>query len=197
MKRLTDRRFNPAHLHKLDDPKRLQELPPLDILAMLEIRSGDVVLDIGAGTGYFTLPAASLSSATVYALDVQPEMLQVLNKRAAEKGLTHIKLVEGEIEQMPLPDQVADRVIASLVLHEVEPLSRGLEEIKRVLKPRGRLLCLEWEKKETEQGPPLSHRIGSDEMKRALQDAGFSIVRLTFPTEAHYIILAEKGASSS
>jgi ubiquinone/menaquinone biosynthesis C-methylase UbiE len=189
---MSERRFDPANMSKLDNPERRKALPPDQILSLLEIDMDHSVLDLGAGTGYFSLPAAGLTAGTVYALDVEPQMLELLKQRAQDGRVNNIKLLQGAIEEIPMENDKADRVIASLVLHEVEPLSKGLQEIRRVLKPAGRCLCLEWEKKPMEQGPPLEHRIHSDEMKKSFEENGFTILTVTFPTESHYIIVAQK-----
>ncbi|UYZ15169.1 class I SAM-dependent methyltransferase [Brevibacillus sp. WF146] len=189
---MSERRFDPSHMEKLDNPERRKALPPEKILATLEIRANDIVLDLGAGTGYFTLPAARLTSGKVYALDVEPKMLEVLEQRVKEQQFNHVELVEGKIEDIPMENNQVDRIIASFVLHEVDPLSKGIREIRRVLKSGGRCLCIEWKKKPTEQGPPLAHRIHSDDMKKAFEENGFQIVHFAYPTEAHYIIVAQK-----
>jgi ubiquinone/menaquinone biosynthesis C-methylase UbiE len=189
---MSERRFDPAQMARLDNPERRKALPPEKILSLLEIKENDTVLDLGAGTGYFTLPAAKLTSGIVYALDVEPQMLEVLKERVKEQQLINVELLKGIIEDIPMNDDQVNHIIASFVLHEVEPLSKGLQEIHRVLKPGGRCLCLEWERKPMEQGPPMEHRIHSDDMKRVFEENGFQIVNFTFPTEVHYIIVAQK-----
>lgn len=119
-------------------------------------------------------------------------MLQHLEQRVVKEGLGNVELKEGPIEAIPLADQTADYIIASLVLHEVEPLSKGLREINRVLKPGGRILCIEWEKVESEQGPPLHHRIHSKNLAAALAGCGFKVAQQTFPSKQHYATVAGK-----
>lgn len=189
---MSERRFNPAQMAKLDNPERRKALPPEKILSLLEIKEKDNVLDLGAGIGYFTLPAAALTSGKVYALDVEEQMLEVLKQRIDEQHLNNVELVEGVIENIPMGNDQVEKIIASLVLHEVEPLSKGLQEIHRVLKSDGLCLCLEWEKKPMEQGPPLHHRIHSDDMKKTFEELGFKVVSLTFPTEQHYLVVVQK-----
>ncbi|WP_019007797.1 class I SAM-dependent methyltransferase [Cohnella laeviribosi] len=189
---MTERRFKPEHMKKLDNPERRKLLPPHKLLELLEIQDNDILIDLGAGTGYFTIPAASLTRNKVYALDVEPQMLQYLGKRVEEQKLDNVELIEGAIEHIPLAGQIADHVIASFVLHEVEPLEKGLQEMSRVLKPGGKVLCIEWEKKQTVQGPPLHHRIQSNELAKAFDENGLLVEKLTYPSDQHYLIVARK-----
>jgi len=189
---MTERRFNPEHMKKLDNPERRKLLPPHKLLELLEIQDNDILIDLGAGTGYFTIPAASLTRNKVYALDVEPQMLQYLGKRVKEQKLDNVELIEGAIERIPLAGQIADHVIASFVLHEVEPLEKGLQEMGRVLKPGGKVLCIEWEKKQTVQGPPLHHRIQSNELAKAFDENGLLVEKLTYPSDQHYLMVARK-----
>ena len=189
---MTERRFNPAHMAKLDNPERKKLIAPEASLAKLNIGDQSDVLDLGAGLGFFAIPAATQTSGTVYALDVAKEMLHELQARAAKASLDNVAYIQGEIEQIPLDDEQVDHIIASMVLHEVEPLEQGLAEIKRVLKPGGTVLCVEWEKVETEQGPPLNHRIHSKDMKKAVEGSGFKRIDITHPSEAVYVMTFQK-----
>lgn len=189
---MSERRFNPEKMGKLDSPERRKALPPEKLLQMIPLGTGGNLLDLGAGTGYFTLPAAKMTQGTIYALDIEPRMLDVLRSRLEEEGITNVEFLQGPAEQIPLSDGTVQGVIASLILHEVESLVSGLEEIYRVLEDGGYLFCLEWEDKEMDQGPPRSHRIHSSEMEQAMEKVGFTVVKRDFPTDAHYILLAKK-----
>lgn len=109
------------------------------------------MLDIGAGTGYFSIPAASLTTGTVYALDTEPAMLDMMRGRAQEQGITNVKVLEGVLEQLPFQDETVDRVIASLILHITDQLEESISQIARVLRPGGRCLCLEWQEDPSEK----------------------------------------------
>lgn len=187
-----ERRFNPDNLERLDNPERRRMIPPEQVLKLLPIEGSDVILDVGAGTGYFTIPAAQMTGGTVYALDVEPRMLELLRNRVEEQGLSNIESKEGPLEAIPMPDGSVDHVIASIVLHEAEPYTQGLAEIGRVLKKGGHLLCLEWEHKVTESGPPPSHRIPSEQMEESLKEAGFELVTRQDPSDALYLMIARK-----
>ncbi len=187
-----ERRFNPEHMAKLDNPQRRELFPPERLLAELDLGSASCVLDIGAGSGYFTIPAAKMTEGTVYALDVEPKMLEVIREKAAEEKIENISYMQGVMEKIPLADGAADRVIASLVLHEAETLDQGLAEMKRVMAEGGIAFILEWEKRQSEQGPPLHHRISSEDMKQNMEKHGLRIRRISFPTESHYVIVCER-----
>ncbi|OXM83019.1 class I SAM-dependent methyltransferase [Paenibacillus rigui] len=189
---MSERRFAPSKMARLDNPERRKALPPEKILTESMLGPSNDVLDLGAGTGYFTVPAAKMTKGTVYALDVEPQMLDFLKNRVQEEQLTNVEFIQGVIEEIPMDNETVDFVIASFVLHEVEPLSKGVDEILRILKPEGRCVCIEWEKKQTEQGPPLGHRINSDDMKAAFLQKGFRDVAVSYPSDAHYIMIAYK-----
>jgi 16S rRNA A1518/A1519 N6-dimethyltransferase RsmA/KsgA/DIM1 with predicted DNA glycosylase/AP lyase activity len=77
--------FNPEHADKLLDPKRIELLPPEKIIDELTLRNDDIIADLGAGNGFFTLPLAKNTSQTVYAVDIEPKMLELLKKRAKKR----------------------------------------------------------------------------------------------------------------
>lgn len=188
---MENKRFRPEHMERLDSPERRKALPPEALLGALAIGSRDDLLDIGAGTGYFCIPAARMTQGRVYALDVAPQMLAELETRVQQAELGNVTFVQGVAEQIPLDDHVVDHVIASFVLHETDPLATALAEIHRVLRPGGQCLCVEWEKTPSESGPPLHHRLHSTDLADSLERAGFTISSVQHPTTQHYVIVAQ------
>ncbi|MEN6348713.1 MAG: class I SAM-dependent methyltransferase [Syntrophomonas sp.] len=177
----------------LDGVQRRNIFPPEEILKMLSIKKSGSILDAGAGSGYLTIPAAKLVEGCVYALDMDTRMLEVINAKAKAENITNIQLLQGSIDNIPLPEGSVDLALASLILHEVRPLSKVFQQISHVLKQDGYFLCLEYEKKESIlKGPPMNLRINSSEMEEELVNAGFSIVQKVFPIESIYIITAKK-----
>lgn len=183
-------RFDPKHVAKLTNPERRKLLPPDEILAPLSIQAQDVVADIGCGPGFFTIPAAQITDGTVYGVDVEPQMLDYLKEHAAEAGVSNVETVQSDAEHIQLPDSSVDKLFYAFVLHEVADLQQGIDEMKRILRPDGKVLVLEWEKKETESGPPVEERLDAHELESQLQKAGFrtSIIR---PNPNNYMILCE------
>jgi ubiquinone/menaquinone biosynthesis C-methylase UbiE len=149
-----DRRFRHEHAHKLDDPERLKWLPP-DAVVRQIARPGARIADVGTGTGYFAVPLARavLPGGQVFAVDMQPEMLQLL--RARVPADLPIVLVEGEATRTTLEDATADVVLLANVWHELDNHVAALAEMSRILAPDGRLAILDW-RDDVEQppGPP-------------------------------------------
>ncbi len=104
----------------LERPERVAEEMPDDMLAMMGLEDGDVVADIGAGSGFFTRRMARLvaPSGTVYAVDIQPEMLEILQGYVEEEGLTGIVPVLSEFDDPKLPEGEIDWILLVDVYHE-------------------------------------------------------------------------------
>ena len=105
------------------------------------IREGDTVLDVGAGSGTDALIAAMLTGAngTVYALDMTRAMREKLQRNVAAMKIGHVRVIEGNAEQIPLPDASIDVVTSNGVLNLVPDKPAAFGEIARVLEPGGRL----------------------------------------------------------
>lgn len=177
----------------LDAVERRKDFPPEEVLQMLVIKKTDNILDLGAGTGYLTIPAAQMVHGLVYALDMDKKMLEIIDCKAQGESITNIQLVKGSIDNIPLPDDSIDIVLASLVLHEIKSLSTTLRQIKRVLKDGGQFMCLEYEKGESAiEGPPMQIRVSSSEMEQELENAGLNITQKIFLRKSIYIITAKK-----
>lgn len=182
----------------LESNMRDRALPPEQILSMLPLQQEASILDVGAGTGFLTIPAAQQTNGIVYALDLDERMLQVIETKAKTEHVKNIRLVEGNIESIPLSDNSVDSAIASLVLHEVHSLETALSEIHRVLKINGHILCLEYEKDESSvEGPPLHIRIPAADMEHSLRAAGFEVKKTEVPRESIYITVAKKTENAS
>ncbi|SMC16778.1 Methyltransferase domain-containing protein [Clostridium acidisoli DSM 12555] len=177
----------------LNGVERRKEFPPEEVLQMLAIKKTDNILDLGAGTGYLTIPVAQMVHGLVYALDMDEKMLEIIDCKAQDESITNIQLVKGSIDNIPLPDDSIDIVLASLVLHEIKPLSTTLQQIKRVLKDGGQFMCLEYEKNESAiEGPPMQIRVPSLVMEQELKNAGLNITQKIFLRKKIYIITAKK-----
>ena len=174
----------------LENPARKNELSPEKLWSLIPMKKTDDVLDFGAGTGYFTIPAAKAVSGDVYALDMDTEMLDIIKTKALQTETQNIIPVLTDGSEIPLPDESVDLVIASLVLHEIRSLDQTLAQIKNVLKDGGHLICIELEPKSesTHKAP----RISLAGMEQEMKDAGFRVIEKVFPSESLYVLIAQK-----
>ncbi|WP_206881168.1 class I SAM-dependent methyltransferase [Alicyclobacillus mali (ex Roth et al. 2021)] len=184
--------FRPEHAMRLVNEERERLLPPDRIIDAMEVHGQEDVIDIGAGPGFFALPMARRTQGTVYAVDLSPEMLAMLSERARQAGLDHVQVVEATADQLPLPDESVDRALMAFVLHEVPDQAAALREVHRVLRPGGKFLLLEWDKRPMDMGPPVEERLALDVSEAALRSAGFDILHRIFPNDVHYGILVER-----
>lgn len=155
-------------------------------VALADLVNGETVLDVGCGTGEITLRAARRVGAqgSVMGLDPSPEMIAVAQGKAAQARL-QIDFRMGVIEALPYPDDFFDAVLSSLMMHHLpaELKRAGLQEIARVLKPRGRLVIVDI-KRPTRVLEKLSLMImlhrrlssGIQDLAPMLRDAGFAAI---------------------
>lgn len=177
----------------LDSKQRETLIPPEALISQMPIQKDHTLLDIGAGSGFFTISMAEHTSGKVYALDPDKRMLSVIEEKAKEKGLNNIELIQDYLDGLSLQNNSIDFAMASLIFHEVSSLTEALTKVYEVLKTGGHLLCLEYEKDDKViDGPPMAIRIGSDELERTLESIGFTAVKKTKINEAIYTILAAK-----
>ncbi len=110
--------------------------------AVLEPRPGERVLEIGPGTGYYTLDVAEWvgPSGTVEIFDLQQEFLDHTLDRAEQRGLSNVEATQGDATELPYEDASIDAVVLTAVLGEVPDRAAALREIERVLRPGGRLV---------------------------------------------------------
>ena len=115
---------------------------PKNIERILQPRRGDRILEVGPGVGVHALPIASslIPDGVLDVLDVQQEMLDDLMRRAASSGLTNIVAKQGDAQRLPYPDHTFDAAYLIGVLGEIPDARIALRELRRVLKPGGRLL---------------------------------------------------------
>jgi SAM-dependent methyltransferase len=129
----------------LERPEREQEERPSEVIEALELKPGDLVADIGCGTGYFSWRMARAVGPTgkVYGVEIQEEMLTLLRAAMAERGVSNVFGVQGTPEDPRLPEPV-DLAILVDVYHECSHPVEMVAAIVRSLKPGGRLVLVEY-----------------------------------------------------
>lgn len=189
------KKFDPDRAHLLDAPERERFLPSSTIVELLDLDGTELVVDYGAGTGRLTLPVASAltNGGRVVAVDESPPMVQRL--REAIDGRDNAEALLIARNRVPLEDGSADRVIAVNLLHEVRG-EDALAEIRRLLKPSGMLLMIDWARgRPRDAGPPDEILYSTQEAISELADAGLAAKRAEIELPFHYALIARRAAA--
>jgi ubiquinone/menaquinone biosynthesis C-methylase UbiE len=156
--------FDAGNKEMLKGLHRRKVQPAEEIVERASPHQGEVCADLGAGTGYISIPL-SYQVKAVIPLDAQREMLDSLIASIEPGHAGNIWPVIGELPELPFADSSIDRIFIVNVLHEFEDVDHFVQEIRRVLKEGGRVSLVDFQKKETSFGPPLSERIGIEEVE--------------------------------
>jgi len=165
-----------SQISKLENPIRIAELDPKNTLIKSGLKENMILCDIGAGTGIFSFPATQISSNDIYALEINDSMIELLKSRTNMQKIPNLKILKINSSTFPLENGICDMVIMVTVLHEIENKELMLYEIKRVLKEKGKLLIIEFNKRETPMGPPIDNRISEEYVKEICINNGFKTI---------------------
>ena len=180
----------------LDRGEREAEEHPDRALAALNLKSGMLVADVGAGTGYYSIRVAKLVApgGIVYANDIQEAMLDKLRVNAAAQGVTNIQTVLGTQSETHLPAGKLDLALLVDVYHEFSRPQRMLESIRDALKPGGELVLLEYRKEDPAVPIRPEHKMSVAEVKAEVVPEGYEFERVveTMPWQ-HIIFFRKKG----
>jgi ubiquinone/menaquinone biosynthesis C-methylase UbiE len=190
-----ERRFDPRKMDKLDAPDRGEHFPVQAVLDAVGACGMLNVADIGAGTGYFTLPlAARVAPGKVFAVDPSAELLEVIRGRLAQPDAPkNVELVAGEDSATGLEDASCDLIFLSAVWHEIDDHAGALREFLRIGAPNAKLAIIDWRPDGIcPPGPPLEHRIARAEVEREVEAGGWGVVKSDVLTASTYIVVAQR-----
>jgi len=170
---------------------------PSSNLQQLALGVGWHVADFGSGSGAYALAAAKRvgPDGRVYAVDVQKELLQKIKNEARTQRFSNIEIIWGNVEEYggsKLRDNAMDAVIASNILFQIEKKDGFIKEIKRVLKPRGRVLIVDWTDSFGGLGPKQEAVVTEETAKKMFQDGGFEFEQSIQAGDHHYGVIFKK-----
>lgn len=165
-----------AYIAALEDPKRDAYQKPHQVLEALGIKEGEIVADIGAGSGYFTMRLAHHvgPAGRVYAVDVSPDMIRHLDARVRDAGLLNVSTILAPPDDPRLPQPV-DRFVIVDVWHHVEDQAGYLAKMKKALKPGGQIVMIDFHKRDLPVGPPAGMKIAREDLLKQMQQNGFRL----------------------
>ena len=187
-------KFNPDKKHHLNTKERKNEMPPHETLENMMVKKDDIFLDVGAGIGYFSIPATKIvgNNGKVFALDTSQEMLNELKKRIANKNINNIEIIKGTKYDSDISDYSVDYIFLSNVLHEVEDKDKLLANYLKKLKPNGKIGIVEFKKIEIPKGPPYEHKISIEKLKNYYDNQNIEIIKEVDINDYQYGLIGSK-----
>jgi predicted methyltransferase len=176
----------------LERQDRDREQRPAEVIRTMGLRDGDVVADLGAGTGYFTRPMAEAVApgGKVYAVDIQPEMIALLKRGVEKAGLTNVVPVLGATDDPRLPRGALDWILLVDVYHEFQQPKAMLARMREALKPTGKVALVEY-RLEGLSAVHIrkEHRMSPRQVLAEWEPAGFRLVkRHEFLPTQHFFV---------
>lgn len=179
----------------LDRPEREREEAPSKAIAALGLKPGDVVADIGAGSGYYTVRLAKAVGPTgrVVATDLQPGMLAILKARLAREQVGNVELVQGGADDPRLPAKTFDLLLMVDVYHELASPQVFVRKLKETLKPGGRLVLIEFRREDPRVPIREEHKMSVSQVREELGADGFRIDQVIDVLPWQHIIVLRPG----
>lgn len=192
------RLFPPQELGLLESPDRDQWQKPQQLLDALGIAEASVVADVGAGAGWFTVRLARRvgPNGRVYAQDVQQEMLDAITRRVAREGLANVVPRLGRANDPLLPTGALDAILTVDVLHEIDDRVTLLDNLRRALKPGGRLGVVDFLPGGGGPGPEVDERVPPSVIEAEATRAGLVLLRRETFLPFQYFLIFGRGAAT-
>jgi len=161
----------------LDRPERMDEERPDLLLAGLGLAPDDVVVDFGAGSGYLTVALArTIPDGRVLAVDIQPEMLDLVRSKAGALGLGNVETVLATPTDPRLPEGAVDLVLMVDVYHELLWPVETMAGVVRSLAPRGRVVLVEYRADDPDVPIKPLHTMTEQQARREMEAAGLAFI---------------------
>ncbi len=167
-----------AYIKALEDPGRNAWQRPDVVVDTLELRQGDEVADVGAGSGYFTIRLARAVGPTgkVYAVDIDQKMLDYIDRRAKEEQLDNIQTILADPNDPKLGSSSVDLIFICDTLHHIPNRPAYYPLLARALRAGGRLVNIDFQKRDLPIGPPLAMKIDKKSCIKEIEAGGFHFV---------------------
>ena len=175
----------------LDRSERDLEEDPDRAINVLKIEKGSTVADVGAGSGYMTIKLSKKvgPQGKVYANDIQPGMLDLLNKRLVKSKIANVTTVLGTQDDPKLPPGALDLILMVDVYHELSQPQVMLRQLRAALKPGGRLVLLEYRKEDPDIPIRPEHKMSVADAKLEVEAEGFTLTKTNEDLPRQHILI--------
>jgi precorrin-6B methylase 2 len=191
--------MGPGGILWLERTERETEERPQLVIDALEIRPGQTVADLGAGSGYYSFRIAPLVGPTgkVLAIDIEPAMLEAIAERARREHVGNVVTVRSSAQDPNLAPRSVDLVFMVDVYHELEYPYEMLTKVRAALKPGGRVALIEYRAEDPDVMIKPLHKMSERQVRREMQAAGFRHVKTVRTLPLQHLIVFEDGSPLS
>ncbi|PYU93485.1 MAG: methyltransferase type 11 [Acidobacteria bacterium] len=186
--------MGPGGIAWLERPEREDEEHPAIVIDALGLRGGEVVADLGAGSGYFTFLIAAKVGKTgkMLAVEIQDEMLEAIRRRATALKVTNVEEVKGSETDPKLPVNGVDIVLMVDVYHELVYPYEVMTKVRKALKPGGRVVFVEYRKEDPRVAIKEVHKMSVEQLEKEMRVVGLAHVRTVETLPSQHIVVFEK-----
>lgn len=180
-----------------DDPKRDAWQQPERLMDAIGLQAGQVVADLGAGTGYFlkSLSGRVAREGRVFAVEVEPSLVEHLRERAEGEGGDNVIPVLASLDNPRLPKGSVDVVLIVDTFHHLSDRQSYFARIAESLAPGGRVVIVDWRKIDLPVGPPLDHKLARSQVVEELQQSGFTLAEHHDFLDYQYVLVFTRSLS--
>ncbi len=176
-----------------DDPGRDAWQKPTAVVTLMGLSEGNVVADIGAGTGYFLphLVRAVGKTGTVIGIDVEPDMVRYMGERAAREGWANVEARKAKPDDPSIAPGSVDRILIVNTWHHIPDRDAYSRKLLLALKPRGAVFVVDYTLN-SPHGPPRDHRLPADRVVDELSRGGFDASLREEDLPYQYVVVGKK-----
>jgi ubiquinone/menaquinone biosynthesis C-methylase UbiE len=196
----------PSNGHRIQGRSTESFLDARDVILRLDLKGNEVFMDAGCGDGHVAMIAHDMmdDDATIYALDIYPPSIEDMEKDVEEQGISNIIAIQSDItEKIALDDDTVDICLMVNVFHHFvahEKADDAINELKRVIKPGGKIAVMDYKKMDTGYGPPVKFKSSEEEMGEMFTKHDLKMVKMDTEvgedledgSKSHYLIVFEK-----
>jgi SAM-dependent methyltransferase len=196
----------PSNGHRIKGRTSESFIDARDVISRLNLKGNEVFMDAGCGDGHAAMIAYDMmdAEATIYAVDDYHPSIDDLKKDLEEDGITNVIPIQSDItKKIDLDDDTVDVCLLINVFHHfvaTKSTDEAISELKRIIKPDGRIAVMDYKKMDTGYGPPVKFKRSPDEIREMFKKHGLKMVQLDTETgedledgtKSHYLIVFKK-----
>ncbi len=203
---MTDTGLHPSNGHRIQGRTTESFIDARDVISRLDLKGDEVFMDAGCGDGHVAMEAYDMmdDAATIYAVDIYEPSIEDLEKDLEKDGITNVIPVQSDIaDRIAIDDDTVDMCLMINVFHHfvaMETADEAIRELKRVIKPGGKIAVMDYKKMDSGYGPPVKFKSSPEELEEMFGKHGLKMVKLDTETgedleggiKSHYLIIFKK-----